>query len=187
MHLLSTIVLILLSMVGYSSGVTLAARGKNIPPSIFDLLIVLIIWTIALVSRPQFLPILGDSRILLLLIWLIFALAIGFVKTKATYSGGVDQLPDSELPEHAKVAEVKSSNPFKRAWEGWKLFAAEMGHVQGGLFMGFFYFIVVTIFGLGVKLFSDPMAIKSTPTNSGWVDRKPLDASLAEAQEQGQT
>ena len=149
--------------------------------------IILLIWIIALATRSQLLPVVGGSRILHLLLWLIVALAVGFVKTKATYSGGIDQLPDSELPEHAKAVETKSSNPFKRAWEGWKLFAAEMGHIQGSLFMGFFYFIVVTIFGLGVKMFSDPMAIKTSPSKSGWVDRKPLDGTLAEAQEQGQT
>ena len=187
MHIFSTIVLILLSMVGYSSGVTLAARGKNVPPAVFDLVIMFVIWTVALSSRAQVLPVLGGSRLLLLLVWLVIALAIGFVKTKTTYSGGFDRLPDSELPEHAQATEVKSTNPFKRAWEGWKLFAAEMGHIQGSLFMGFFYFIVVTIFGVGVKLFSDPMGIKSTPSATGWVDRQPLDATLTEAQEQGQT
>lgn len=187
MHTLSTIVLIMLTMVGYSSGITLASRGKNVPPVIYDLLIVLLLWIVALYTRPQVLPAIGNSRLLLLIVWLAIALIVGFVKTKLTYSSGFDALPDSELPEHAKVEETLSTNPFKRAWEGWKLFAAEMGHIQGGLFMGFFYFIVVTVFGIGARIFTDPMALKETPKSSGWVVRKPLDSTLEEALEQGQT
>lgn len=187
MQTLSTIVLIMLTMVGYSSGITLASRGKNVPPAILDLLIVLAMWVIALSTRPQLLPALGESRFWLLIVWLLIAMIVGFIKTKVSYSGGLDTIPDTELPEHAQVAETVSTNPFKRAWEGWKLFAAEMGHIQGRLFMGFFYFIVVTIFGIGAKIFTDPMAIKSTPTSTGWVARKPLDSTLEEALEQGQS
>ena len=187
MQTLSTIVLVMLTMVGYSSGITLASRGKNVPPAIIDLLMILALWVVALTTRPQMLSILGGSHFLLLIVWLIIALVIGFVKTKVTYSGGLDAIPDTELPEHAQVTVTRSTNLFKRAWEGWKLFAAEMGHVQGSLFMGFFYFIVVTIFGVGAKIFTDPMGIKTTPTSTGWVDRKPLDATLEEALEQGQT
>ena len=187
METLSIIVLIMLTMVGYSSGITLAARGKNVPLSLWDLLIVLVLWTVALMTRLQVLEAIRGSRFLLLIVWLIIAMIIGFIKTKIVHSGGLDQLPDTELPEHAQVQTTASSNPFKRAWEGWKLFAAEMGHVQGGIFMGFFYFIVVTIFGIGSRIFTDPMALKATPAGSGWVHRKPLDSTLEQALEQGQT
>ncbi|MFT5196518.1 MAG: hypothetical protein ACI9EW_003733 [Cellvibrionaceae bacterium] len=187
MEVISTIILIMLTMVGYSSGITLASRGKHALPVILDLLIILVLWTVALTTRPQVTPLLGGSRFLLLIVWLLIAMLIGFVKTKLTRSSVIDMLPESELPDHAQAAEVAHLNLFKKAWEGWKLFAAEMGHIQGGLFMGFFYFIIVTVFGIGAKIFTDPMAIKSTPTTSGWVARKPLDATLEEALEQGQT
>ncbi|MFK7802024.1 MAG: hypothetical protein AB8G95_10355 [Anaerolineae bacterium] len=187
LHALATIALVMLTMVGYSSGITLASRGKSVPPVIYDLLIVLVMWIIAFATRAQLLPALGNSQFFLLIAWLLIALAVGFIKTKLSYSSGLDALPDSELPEHAKVSEMVSTNPFKRAWEGWKLFAAEMGHIQGGLFMGFFYFIVVTLFGIGARIFTDPMALKTTPADSGWIERRPLDATLEEALEQGQT
>lgn len=166
----------------------MASRGKTVPSAIIDLLILVALWTTALMTRPTVLDTLGGSRILLLLIWLLVGMFIGFVKTKIAYPSGLDHMPDTELPEHAQVKEsAVSGNIFKRAWEGWKLFAAEMGHVQGALFMGFFYFIVVTIFGLGARMFTDPMALKSTPSSSGWVARKPLDSTLEQALEQGQT
>ncbi|MEM9776801.1 MAG: hypothetical protein AAF902_19630 [Chloroflexota bacterium] len=187
METLSIIVLIMLTMVGYSSGITLASRGKNVPPALVDLLIVLALWVIALRTRLSILEMIGDWNLLLILLWLIIALAVGFFKTKIVYRKGLDKIPDTELPEHAQIKAERSSNPFKRAWEGWKIFAAEMGHVQGGLFMGFFYFIVVTLFGIGARIFTDPMALKATPNSSGWIERRPLDKTLEEAREQGQT
>lgn len=187
METLSIIVLIMLTMVGYSSGVTLASRGKNVPPALADLLIVFVLWVIALRTRLDVLEVIGGSRFILLILWLMMAMGIGFVKTKIAYRNGMDKIPDTELPEHAQVKVAQSSNLFKRAWEGWKVFAAEMGHVQGGLFMGYFYFIVVTLFGIGARIFTDPMALKATPVNSGWIERRPLDKTLEEAREQGQT
>ena len=186
METLSIIVLIMLTMVGYSSGITLASRGKNIPPSLADLLVVLVLWIVALRTRLTVLEFVSESRFLLLILWLIIALAIGFIKTKA-YRNGMDKIPDTELPEHAQLKTERSGNPFKRAWEGWKVFAAEMGHVQGGLFMGYFYFIVVTLFGIGARVFTDPMGIKTTPAATGWIERRPLDGTIDEAREQGQT
>ena len=165
----------------------MAARGKNVPSAIIDLLIVLTLWIVALWTRPQVLPLIGGSRLVLLFVWLLIAMFIGFVKTKVAHAGQIDQMPDTELPEHAQVKETVSGNIFQRAWRGWSLFAAEMGHIQGGLFMGFFYFIVVTLFGIGARIFTDPMALKSTPSSSGWVDRRPLDYTVDQAREQGQT
>ncbi|MEM8861223.1 MAG: hypothetical protein AAGD96_23095 [Chloroflexota bacterium] len=187
METLSIIVLIMLTMVGYSSGITLASRGKNVPPALVDLLIVFVMWIVALRTRLQVLEIVFESRFLLLILWLIIAMVVGFIKTKIAYRDGLDKIPDTELPEHAQVKAEQSNNPFKRAWEGWKVFAAEMGHVQGSLFMGYFYFIVVTVFGIGARIFTDPMALKATPAKSGWIDRRPLDITLEEAREQGQT
>ena len=187
METLSIIVLIMLCMVGYSSGITSAARGKNVPPALVDLILLLVIWTIALRTRPQVLEWLGGSRILLLIVWLMIGLLVGFVKTKLVHSGQLDRLPDTELPEHAQVKEVVSGNVFRRLWEGWKVFAAEMGHIQGALFMGFFYFIIVTVFGLGTRIFTDPMRLKTIPTASGWANRIPLDSTIEQAREQGQT
>ncbi len=177
----------MLTMVGYSSGITMAARGKNVPSAIVDLIIVLLLWTVALWTRPQVLPFIWGSRFVLLIVWLLIAMLVGFIKTKVVHAGQIDQMPDTELPEHAQVKETVSGNIFQRAWKGWSLFAAEMGHIQGGLFMGFFYFIVVTLFGIGARLFTDPMGLKATPAGSGWVDRRPLDSTLEQAQEQGQT
>jgi hypothetical protein len=60
-----------------------------------------------------------------------------------------------------------------------------MGNVQGRFLMGFFYFIIVTPFGLGFRIFTDTLGIKKAPKGSGWTEKEPLGATLEEAQEQG--
>ena len=51
--------------------------------------------------------------------------------------------------------------------------------------MGFFYFVIVTPFGVGSRILSDPLTMKKMPTNTGWMAKDPLDTTLDTAREQG--
>ncbi len=79
---------------------------------------------------------------------------------------------------------LTGGGPFRQAWAKWQAFAAEMGNYQGRMLLGFFYFLVVTPFGLGVRAFSDPMAVKRGERTSSWVERRPVSAGLEAAREQ---
>ncbi len=183
MEILRTIVLILLTMVGYSSGVTLAAREREFLPKILDLIVVALLWVAVFWLRPQM------GRWAILGVALLLSLVVGYLLT-AVRMRHVDDtavIPQSELPEHAreKGDTAVSGNIFRRGWRKWEHFAGKMGNVQGRLLMGYFYFIVVTPFGIIVRLFSDPLNIKKRPEQSDWHPKEPTDLTIEGAREQG--
>ncbi len=49
---------------------------------------------------------------------------------------------------------------LRAAWQRWKRLAEKIGHFQAKLLFGLLYFLIVTPFALGVKLFSDPLGLK---------------------------
>lgn len=183
---LSVIVLILLTMVSYASGVTLAANQREYPVAVFDLLIVAGLWLILFWLRPQL------SHLPLLAVIIGLGVVVGYLVGAVRLAGRQDvyTLPASELPEHAREKEGEADtavppNIFKRGWRRWNEFAGRMGNVQGRLLMGFFYFLVVTPFGLGMRLLSDPLAIKKSPPHSNWHPKENTDLTLEAAKEQG--
>lgn len=183
MALLSAIALVLLTMVGYSSGVTLAGHGRHVLPSIWDLLLLGLTWWGAFQLRAAL-----DARLWGLLGGLLLGLMVGAVATavRLAISRDTPLIPESELPEHAREQRVDepASLPH-RLWQRWNAFAARMGAVQGRLLMGFFYFIIVTPFGLVARLLSDPLQRKRPFASSGWSPKEPADRTLEQAREQG--
>jgi hypothetical protein len=57
---------------------------------------------------------------------------------------------------------------FKRMWQAWKRLAHKIGNFQSRVLLTVFYFVFVWPFGLGARLFSDPLRIKKLPTQ--WLD-----------------
>ena len=57
---------------------------------------------------------------------------------------------------------------LKRIWEAWKRIAHKIGNFQARLLLTILYLILVLPFGLGVRLFADPLRIKKR--GAGWVD-----------------
>ena len=49
---------------------------------------------------------------------------------------------------------------FYRFWERWKALAHVIGDFQARLLLSAFYYIVLSPFALGVKIFSDPLTLK---------------------------
>lgn len=169
MNLLSILALIMLVLVGYSAGVTAVARWKAVAPTIWDLLLVLAIWVIAFVLRSTL------GHWLSVLVWLVAAGVIGGVVTAVR-----PNLPPASVPLTRKF-----DNPFRRLWEWWKLFAQDMGNFQGRLLMGFFYFIIVTPFGLGARLTSDALHLRPPQSSSGWQVKQAMAHTLEESRRQG--
>ncbi len=58
---------------------------------------------------------------------------------------------------------------LKRLWEGWKRVAHKIGNFQARLILTILYIILVLPFGLGVRLFADPLRIRKRPT--AWLDK----------------
>ena len=72
---------------------------------------------------------------------------------------------------------------LKKFWEVWKAFGRFMGNMLARVVLSVFYFTVFVPFGLGVRLLSDPLQIKTRPQDL-WRSRVTVDQNLAEAERQ---
>jgi hypothetical protein len=170
MEFLHGLALVLLTLVGYSSGCVLGGRDRKIRPGLLDIFIVLLLWTAALVSRG------GMGRWLAVLVWFLAGMAVGalFIALRR------NRWPAAEVT----VTPPVFGNLLRQAWERWKAFAAEMGEFQSRILLIMFYFVVVTPFGLATRLFSDPLRSRAKSQSSFWVDRPAASATLEEGRNQ---
>ncbi len=89
-------------------------------------------------------------------------------------------LPDTPAPQPPSTLA-----PLLRLWEGWKSFARLMGGFQSRVLLSLFYFFVVTPFGLGVRVFGDPLFLRQTRKLSNWIPRDETSpTSIEEAKKQ---
>jgi hypothetical protein len=147
MEFISGLALILLTLVGYSSGSALGGSGHDPTPRILDLLVVVVLWIAALATRST----LGKWGAIV--IWLVIGLMIGAVLARIR----IDSYPK---------AQPYDTGPG--LWNTWKGFSRRMGNYQSRVLMAFIYFIIVLPFGLGVRLVGDPLQIKRAKTGSNW-------------------
>jgi hypothetical protein len=68
------------------------------------------------------------------------------------------------------------------AWKRLLVITSVIGDVQGRLIAILFYFTVLVPFGVGTRLFSDPLKLKA---GSQWLERPPVPATLDDARKQG--
>lgn len=79
----------------------------------------------------------------------------------------VPNFPEGQRP---KAADVSPWYGVYRLWERWKSIAHTIGNFQARLLLSLFYFLVLSPFGLGVRLFSDPLGLKKR-NNPHWISR----------------
>jgi len=174
METLSFIVLILLSLVGYSGGAS-AKAGKlaDIKPQIVDLIIVLLIWAGAIYSRIAF----DLNKWLLILIWVVLSATIGVIAI-------FFRKPTKEKSSAKNLPEKLPKNPIKKLWQIWENFSKRMGSFQSRIILSLFFFIFVSPFALAVKIFSDPLNIKHQSSKSHWLPKKEINADLEQSKMQ---
>ena len=73
---------------------------------------------------------------------------------------------------------------MKKLWEKWKEFSLIIGSFMSRLILSIIYFTLILPYGLGVRFFSDPLAIKSIPRESGWKPYPGVEPSLQNFQQQ---
>lgn len=166
MHIVA---LILLVLVGYSSGATIGARGRVASPSLIDLGLIVVVWIVALILQ----PLLG--KWLSILIWMLAAGVIAWGWTRARRN---------TLPVDKTVVPLQEGKWINRLWHGWTAFARRMGNFQGRVLLAFFYFVFVTPFALPLRLFGDPLHIKSRKISSFWLDRPQPEADFDQLRSQ---
>jgi hypothetical protein len=69
-------------------------------------------------------------------------------------------------------------------WSRWRALSQKAADMQARVLLTVFYFTVMVPFGLVFGVLKDPLRIKSRPTGTFWVDRKPSSESLADAKRQ---
>jgi hypothetical protein len=68
---------------------------------------------------------------------------------------------------------------LKLIWKKWQAFGRVMGDFVARIFMTIFYFTIAIPFGIGVRLFKDPLRLKSPETN--WLKREEREETMENA------
>jgi len=171
MEFMSGLVTVLLTMAGYSIGAVLAGKDQSPAPKLLDLGALTVLWVFIFLVRPA----LGH--------WLAVGvtLIVSGVVSFALHLARRDRMP----AKTDKTAQSDLGQRLRgRVWQRWKAFATQMGNYQGRMSLAVFYFVVVTPFGLLVRLFSDPLRTKFGITPSFWANRPAIGVELDEARRQ---
>lgn len=72
---------------------------------------------------------------------------------------------------------------LKKIWTIWKAFGRFLGNLVARVVLSVFYFTIFAPFGLGVRLFSDPLTIKQT-LSPLWRPRQTTDQTLEDIMRQ---
>jgi hypothetical protein len=66
---------------------------------------------------------------------------------------------------------------LRKFWHAWKRFGQFMGDLIGRLVLTVFYFTLFMPFGLGVRFFGDPLALRPSG-RSKWLERTTKDLTI---------
>ena len=69
-------------------------------------------------------------------------------------------------------------------WSRWRELSQKAADMQARVLLIVFYFTLMAPFGVVFGLLKDPLRIKSRPSGTYWVERKPSSETLADAQRQ---
>ena len=70
---------------------------------------------------------------------------------------------------------------LRTVWRKWRAFGQVMGDFVARIFMTMFYFTIAIPFGIGVRLFKDPLRLKSQQT--GWLKREEREDTIESARQ----
>ena len=74
---------------------------------------------------------------------------------------------------------------LRRFWEAWKRFGLALFNFINRLILTIFYVTIFLPFGLGTRLFGDPLAIKeANKESSKWQKRETKDLTIEDARRQ---
>lgn len=175
MEALSYIVLVLLSLVGYSGGATGRAGKKvDLKPVLLDLVLVALIWAVAVYSRLTY----DFNKWLLILVWVGISVVVGIaaVSFRRLQRENESQQQETEYP---------SSGIFKRLWHRWTGFSKRMGSFQSRVMLSFFFFVIVSPAAVLIKVLGDPLSIKRKKSmDTYWLAKTPSSTEIEDYRRQ---
>jgi len=175
MEPLSYIILILLSLVGYSGGATgRAGKNTDLKPIILDLILVVLIWTAAIYSRLMY----DFNKWLMILIWIGISAVVGIAAVSFR------RLPRDIESGQQDSGEIPPAF-FKRLWFRWTGFSKSMGSFQSRILLSFFFFVIISPAALIIKMLGDPLQIKKKKTmDTYWLAKTQTPAELEDYRRQ---
>jgi hypothetical protein len=78
-------------------------------------------------------------------------------------------------------------NFFKRIWKAWIQFGHLIGEIMSWVWMPLFYYIVAMPVAVGIKLFKDPLQLRTGKKASYWTRKEMPEMDMAWAKSQGST
>jgi hypothetical protein len=75
-------------------------------------------------------------------------------------------------------------NLAHRAWERWKKIAHAIGVFQTKLILNLLYYTLLLPFGVMLRLFGDPLSVRPSRRETGWLERTTRDKSLDDLRKQ---
>ena len=69
---------------------------------------------------------------------------------------------------------------LRKVWQTWKRIGQFIGDLVGRVVLSVFYFTLVMPFGLGVRFFGDPLAMRPVDRPK-WVERETHDLTLEDS------
>ena len=169
MNFFSALALVLLTLVGYASGAVLSARLRKAAPAVFDVVLVVVLWAAALLTR----PLLG--KWLAIAVWLLAGLLLGFLVTRPR-TGRYAVEKTEPAPE--------SAAGWRKLWHSWLQFSRRMGNYQSRLWLALFYFVLVLPFGAAMRLFGNPLRLRRRDPQTAWIAKQIGEQDLENARSQ---
>jgi hypothetical protein len=157
-HFLASLAVLLLSLVGYSLGVVLKSGKAGVrKPVALDILMVILMWTGILYSRSH----VPFSRWIQFAAWVIVGLLLGLAVTAIKGYSQAERVSVVEPRHKKKPSEFKKRKAFRE-------FSTKIGTFQSQILLGLLFLIVFAPVALAVRVFSDPLKIKSRAQGSHW-------------------
>jgi hypothetical protein len=147
---LTYVVLVLLSLVGYSGGATSQA-GKNtdLKPVILDLILAVLIWAAAIYCQLTC----DFNKWLMILAWIGISAVLGIV---TEFFRRLQRRNESKQQQ----IENLTSALFKRLWHRWVDLSRRMCSFQSRIMLSLFFFILISPAAMMIKVLKDPLQIK---------------------------
>ena len=79
---------------------------------------------------------------------------------------------------------TQAATALNRVWTAWKRIGQFIGDFIARVVLSLFYFTLFVPFGVGVRLFGDPLDVKAESKSSWWLERVTSDPMLEDARRQ---
>lgn len=169
MAFLHGLLTVLVTIALYSTGTTLGSKGQKTVPSVVDLVVLVSICVAAISARHSVEP-----RAFYPL-WLVGVPLIGALAS----------LWPKGMPPTAKKSNTVSPTGFlQRTKSGWLTFSHQAGGYSSRVMLAGFYFVVVTPYGLAIRLLADPLRLRKPKSETMWVERPTTQKTLDEFRRQ---